>query len=371
MQQAMTEAHATAQPSIAEPTAKKAISYIPSLDGLRAISFMIVFIAHAGFGHIIPGGFGVTIFFFLSGYLITTLLRQEYDRNGWISLKLFYIRRTLRIFPPFYLVLLVAVVLTLLGVLPGQMQWQAILAQIFYLSNYWSMATNFGGIPMGTGIFWSLAIEEHFYLVFPAVYILFRKHLTSRTRQMWLLAGMCAAILIWRCILIYGLNVNFLRTYVGTDTRIDSILYGCLLAVYGNPMLDSTRFSKKQWLAIGFPAGVAILLISLAIRDESYKETFRYSLQGIGLIPVFIASIRYHDWFLFKLLNLKWVRFFGVLSYSLYLVHQMVIEGIAYHITLSPAVLIIVSLAASYLLAVAMYYLIDQPFARLRKQYAH
>lgn len=93
--------------------------HIPSLDGLRAVAILLVFVAHAGLDHIVPGGFGVTIFFFLSGYLITTLLRREFDRFGSIDLWQFYLRRVLRIWPAFYLVLLCGAALTLLHVLPG------------------------------------------------------------------------------------------------------------------------------------------------------------------------------------------------------------------------------------------------------------
>src|SRR5690242_11117871 len=97
-----------------QPTSR-APFYIPSLDGIRALAVMIVFVAHAGLGSWVPGGFGVTVFFFLSGYLITTLLRMEYDRSGTISLKDFYLRRVLRIFPNMYTVLFVASALTMLG----------------------------------------------------------------------------------------------------------------------------------------------------------------------------------------------------------------------------------------------------------------
>src|SRR5579862_8043425 len=77
---------------------------IPSLDGLRAVSFFIVFLAHAASERYIPAHLGLAIFFFLSGYLITTLLRTEFDATGGVSLRQFYLRRVLRIFPPFYLV---------------------------------------------------------------------------------------------------------------------------------------------------------------------------------------------------------------------------------------------------------------------------
>lgn len=92
---------------------------IPSLDGLRAVSFLMVFAAHAGV-EAIPGGFGVTVFFFLSGYLITTLMRLEAEKTGGVSLKNFYYRRALRILPPFYIVLFVATTLAAMGFLNVQ-----------------------------------------------------------------------------------------------------------------------------------------------------------------------------------------------------------------------------------------------------------
>ena len=91
---------------------------IPSLDGLRAISFFLVFLGHSGVP-LIPGGFGVTVFFFLSGYLITTLLRLEANKYGRVDLKLFYMRRALRIWPPFYLVLVASTLLAAWGLILG------------------------------------------------------------------------------------------------------------------------------------------------------------------------------------------------------------------------------------------------------------
>ena len=79
----------------------KASSHIPSLDGLRAVSFGIVFLGHASAARWMPGYFGLSVFFFLSGYLITTLLRMEFDRAGGIRFRDFYLRRVLRIFRPF------------------------------------------------------------------------------------------------------------------------------------------------------------------------------------------------------------------------------------------------------------------------------
>src|ERR1700733_14513831 len=103
--------------------------HLPSLDGIRAVSFLLVFAAHAGLGDVIPGGFGVTVFFFLSGYLITTLLRIEHDATGTVSLRQFYLRRALRILPPFYLVLALAALAAWLGVIAGGLSARALLFQ--------------------------------------------------------------------------------------------------------------------------------------------------------------------------------------------------------------------------------------------------
>src|SRR5664279_4763278 len=92
-------ANTDAAPVLAPPV--RAAFHIPSLDGLRAVAFLMVFFGHVGAPGV-PGGFGVTVFFFLSGYLITTLLRIERERTGRVSLRLFYLRRALRILPPFY-----------------------------------------------------------------------------------------------------------------------------------------------------------------------------------------------------------------------------------------------------------------------------
>src|SRR5882724_3312228 len=94
---------------------------IPSLDGLRAFAALWVFDGHLGLKSHVPGPFGVTIFFFLSGYLITTLLRREYEETGDISLRHFYLRRVYRIFPPLYLVLAILIALALFGVVRNEM----------------------------------------------------------------------------------------------------------------------------------------------------------------------------------------------------------------------------------------------------------
>jgi peptidoglycan/LPS O-acetylase OafA/YrhL len=113
------------KPGEGASAARRVPSHIPSLDGLRAASFLLVFAAHAGLKDIIPGAFGVTVFFFLSGYLITTLMRGEVSRTGRVSLTSFYLRRALRILPPFYIVLVAATLLAGLGFVAGALQPKA------------------------------------------------------------------------------------------------------------------------------------------------------------------------------------------------------------------------------------------------------
>src|SRR4051812_40780121 len=187
MQSAVTALGSVA--SIPRVAPRNVSMHIPSLDGIRAVSFLLVFLAHAGLAHLLPGGFGVTIFFFLSGYLITTLLRIEFDVTGSISLRLFYLRRILRILPPFYLILALATLLAFVGVLKAPLLPLGVLSQALHFSNYYAAHNGYYGLAAGTGVYWSLAVEEHFYLVFPLAYLLLRRRLPAVAQQLPLLIG--------------------------------------------------------------------------------------------------------------------------------------------------------------------------------------
>src|SRR5215468_3120666 len=165
---------------------------IPSLNGLRAISISIVLVAHAGYGSVIPGGLGVTIFFFLSGYLITTLLMDERERSGRIHIGKFYLRRAFRLFPPLLVTLAIAYSLVILGLLDGGISWAGVLSQLLYFANYYSLFFDPGNTTAaGTGILWSLAVEEHFYMIYPAVLVGLLALWLSRRRIAVALAIVC------------------------------------------------------------------------------------------------------------------------------------------------------------------------------------
>jgi peptidoglycan/LPS O-acetylase OafA/YrhL len=345
------------------------LGHVPSLDGLRAISFLFVFAAHAGLERFVPGGFGVTIFFFLSGYLITSLLRSELARTGAINLRHFWLRRVLRILPPFYLVLVAAIAGALLFDPPGTLSRAGVLAQLLHVSNYWIIDNGYGGLPNGTGVYWSLAVEEHFYLLFPWLYLLMQRLGLSQRRQASLLWGLCAAVLLWRCILVFHFGVPSNRTYLASDTRIDSILFGCALAVWRNPILDAPELNERRWRALWGPAALAIFLGCLLYRAPAFRETLRYSLQGVALTALFTAAIRFPSWLPFRLLNNRVAEFLGVLSYSLYLLHFAVITATARVLPqVSPWVTAILALGLSIVLAMVIRVIIEEPCARMRRR---
>jgi peptidoglycan/LPS O-acetylase OafA/YrhL len=327
-------------------------------------------VAHAGFGNTIPGGFGVTVFFFLSGYLITTLLRMEFERSGTVSLRDFYLRRALRIWPPFYTVLLLAFLLGALGVVPGKPQLGPALAQIFHFTNYWQILHGTAGLPEGTGVYWSLACEEHFYLVFPCLFILLQRLLPGRrAAQSNVLLAICGLVLAWRCLLVFGLHASADRTYLASDTRVDSILFGCALAIGGNPMLDEPRTSPAWMRRVLLPIGVLLLGVGFLYRAPWFRETLRYTLQGIALVPVFIVAIREPDFWPMRLLNWKPLRHVGVLSYSLYLSHHVVLYAIPE--SLGPWPHALIALAVSFAAAELIHRYIEKPCARLRHRLSH
>jgi peptidoglycan/LPS O-acetylase OafA/YrhL len=353
---------------------RSASLHIPSLDGIRACAVMLVFVAHAGLKGLVPGEFGVTVFFFLSGYLITTLLRIEHEQTGGISFRAFYLRRVLRIFPPFYLALAVATLLWLTGALPKgpSFRLDGLLAQALFLTNYYIVQHGWwDGHAQGTWIFWSLAVEEHFYLAFPLVYLLLLRFLPGRHRQALVLAGLCALLLGWRLVLVFALGATRDRTYVSTDTRIDSILFGCILGVFGNPVLDRTRTSDAALRYVWVPLALAGLLLSFGLRSPRFQMSMAYTLQGVCLFPLFIAAVRFAAWGPFRLLNLGWVQFVGVLSYSIYLVHPAVLWGVTSWAPTAPgAVQAALGLAVTLAIACGIYVAVERPAARLRRRLA-
>ena len=352
------------QESIAPPDSL----YIPSLDGIRAISFFLVFFSHAGLGGIVPGGFGVSVFFLLSGFLITTLLRTEFARYGRIGLRNFYLRRVLRILPPLYVALALAMVLCSSGQAAPGIPFAGTLAQALQVSNYYEIFASHPVTMPGSGVLWSLAVEEHFYLVFSLLYVWMCSR-CSVHRQAAILLTLCAAALAWRCILHFHFHASFIRTYYATDTRFDSILFGCVFAIVANPVLHDPLHSwllpRLKWLV---PLCVIVLLGTFLVRADSFRETLRYTLQALALIPLFIAAIHYRKSWPVIFLNLPLVRFLGVLSYTLYLCHSMIMESVTRVWPTNGFVTGAVSLACALGFATLVHYWIERPCTKIRRR---
>ncbi len=371
MEQAATGPSAVmAKPGVDAPSTSPP-GYIPSLDGMRAVAFFIVFLAHAKLGSPFPGNFGVTLFFFLSGYLITTLMRIEFADTGRVDLWQFYLRRSLRIFPPFYLVLLTTAFLVNAGLFVGDAFFSPVLMQAIHLSNYQLIWNGYLGYPLGTYAYWSLAVEEHFYLVFPWVYVLFRRRGMEAQTQALVLAGICAIALVWRAILVFAMDVSIDRTYIATDTRIDSILFGCILAIYGNPVLERNRLAAPRYARILCPAAALVLLATFLIPGTAFRETARYTIQGLAIFPLFVAAVRSPDWGLFRLLNLAPVRFLGGLSFSLYLLHEVAIYNVYDRFDVPRPIEAGLALALSLAVAVGIHFGVERPLARVRRRLSY
>jgi peptidoglycan/LPS O-acetylase OafA/YrhL len=345
--------------------------HIASLDGMRALAALIVFVGHAGLGDMIPGGFGVTVFFFLSGYLITTLLRREFEQTGGINLRNFYLRRIYRIFPPLYLVLTLLVVLALTGVTRNPMQPGAVLAQFAHLTNYyliaWGSVDTAPVVPF-TVPMWSLAVEEHFYLLFPLTLLLLLGRL-SRQKAAAALGIACGIFLAWRCVLIFWLDAGGLYTYHATDTRIDSLLYGCIMGLWWNPAMDKApqRMPGVAW-AVVCVAALALLLFTFAYRSEAFRDTLRYSLQGIALFPIFYCAVRYHGLPVFAWLDSRPMRALGLISYTFYLSHEACIVLTGRWLGDTGIARAAAGFALTVAFSTACYLLIEQRMAVLRRR---
>lgn len=333
---------------------------------MRAVAVSLVFFAHAGLEKWVPGGFGVTLFFFLSGYLITTLMRIEYEKSGRVSISNFYMRRFLRIIPPLFITVTVAVLLGLFAVLPTNMTPMGVASNYLFFSNYYGHLSPGESAP-GMGPLWSLAVEEHFYLIFPFAFSMFLVRYPAKRRAM-ILYAFCAIVLVHRIWIVAILN-NYDWTYGMTDTRLDSIAYGCILALWGNPILDP-EVRDRPHIMRWFWVGIAALILCLVIRWDPFRETVRYSIQGLALMPVFTAVILLPTIPLFRWLN-GWVaKWLAAFSYTIYLFHYVAFSLVETYVVASPIPRAL--LAGAFVIAYGwvIYLLVEKPTAKLRKRYS-
>jgi peptidoglycan/LPS O-acetylase OafA/YrhL len=351
-------------------------NYIPSLNGLRALSITIVLLYHLSatglfstgnlrFPFDIPfdGDFGVNVFFVISGFLITTLLMEEEKKYGAISLKNFYIRRVFRIFPAYYLLLLVYFVLQLFSVL--HFSTQSWLSSLFY---YKYVNHN---EDVETAHLWSLSIEEQFYLVWPFVFLFFKKAKAYFAFVIILLVFSCRTIAYYKFS-----NASMLSDWLFIFQRADALMIGCLFALYREKL--TTLLDKcMKWYFL------PLLLLLIYLNSWSFHLWIKYHRPHLGflIVPIglttpigtitnlliavaLLFSIRYKNrWFAF--LNLPFMNFIGKLSYSLYLWQQLFLMSNKLGILNKFPFNIIGCFGAALL----SYYWVERPFFRLREKW--
>ena len=348
-------------------TARAAYGYIPGLDGLRAIAVLIVLVAHFGLGHLVPGGFGVTVFFFISGFLITRLLIAESEKKGGIGLMDFYIRRFIRLIPALIGMTVVTSAVHM-GLGLGAPTGTEFAAANLYFTNYFQITQQASGAApyMSWTPLWSLAVEEHFYLVFPALLVLLGR---DWLRVFFVLVAVVAVVPLWRM----GVSVMFpdtasLYTYMATDARIDSIAWGCLFSVG----LHLLRGPDALRALIGWvPAGLAVaaLLLTFVVRDDMFRQVLRFSVQGaaIGVLMLNLYFGRAFQW-AFPVLETAPLRWIGRVSYGLYLWHFPVLDLVR-RLELGGAATVVVALALSFAVTALSFYFWEQKFVALRKRF--
>jgi peptidoglycan/LPS O-acetylase OafA/YrhL len=354
-------------------------SYIPGLDGIRAIAFLLVFWAHAlpGISYYIPATLGVTIFFFLSGYLITTLLRRELAETGTIALRDFYLRRALRIFIPLYVVYALTAAFAHFAQHESMGNWKGFFSLLFYYYNYTVALDLKAWVPLGMNVIWSLCVEEHFYLLFPLVYLALVRSRMTRSTQTRLLVGFCLLELIWRFILIAVLHNQHLWTYYATDARLDSILWGSVLALINNPIVASSSeipdrlILPRKGQTMAFLGALLVLATSLLPRSIIYKESLRYTVQALALYVIFSFIISNIGHWSVRWLEWKPLRYLGWISYVLYLSHDFILNVLTRRwpdrFTFTGPLAFLISLVFATLVR----YTLELPLQRLRARLRH
>lgn len=342
---------------------------IPSLDGLRAVAVLLVINGHlqgaldnpvwSAINRPIPtGDFGVLIFFVISGFLITTLLSRELDRDGRIHFGAFFKRRSLRIMPAFYVY--IAVIVTVAwttGIF--EVTWSNALAAATYVLNYLPFNDSWQ-----LGHAWSLSIEEQFYLLWPVTLALF-----GVKRAMWVaLAGIVGIPLIRIALLLYAPE-HPLAAVDRTHIRADALLIGCLLALLWH---RSESFRRRAGRAVNSPLPLVALLwlpvSALARREwgQDWSFTVGYTVDTLAVALLLTWLVSHPQGRVGRAFNGRVLTRIGVMSYSLYLWQQPFLWDEITGVLANPAV----RLACIFIAAELSLRFVERPFLRLKDRSA-
>ncbi len=301
--------------------------YIPTLDGWRAFAVIGVILYHgrSGFFHedsalnklSAHGSLGMDLFFAISGFLICGLLLQEYRRDGGISLRRFYIRRCFRILPAFYAALAGLCAISALGVI--HVNYSYLPSCLLSYRNYKPLGMDEQS-GFYTAHFWTLAVEEHFYLIWPMLLVAVKPKRAGKVAFF-----LAMAVFAWRVLEgHFQLLANVFpaaNLLARTDTRIDALLWGCLAAIYF-PVIkrNAERIHFSQlWLPV-----LAVLLVAEAVHAPELTL-----LRAILLPALILSTVIQPDSLLGRVLEWKPLRWIGTISYGLYLWQELFLPEIA------------------------------------------
>jgi len=346
---------------------------IPSLDGIRGIAALLVVFYHFGmYLHFypLPGFFGVLTFFVLSGFLITWLLLKEDAKTGDISLGHFYIRRSLRIFPAFYAYWLFTIGMRFLA--HRSVPWTIAFAAFFYVSNYYyALLQPTESFMMQT---WSLAIEEQFYLLWP---LLFRKGRRNLRGLSIFLVVAIGSVWLWRPLLRYGFGARREYLQYAFDCRIDALFVGCLLAILlrQQRLQSAVRVICFHPLAAFLP--IAVLTASIHFSNsigKNYAQIVGFPVEEVCVVLLLIQLITFSEYPVWRWLNSGVARFFGRISYSLYLYQNVSFQYFPQPLrswieASSTPVKLIAGLAISISMATVSYYVVEKFFLRIKDSF--
>lgn len=326
------------------------LGYQPRLDGLRAIAVGLVIGVHV-FRWPAGGYMGVDLFLVLSGFLITTLLLEEQERHGRISLRSFYARRGLRLLPALWTFLAASV---LVFSLRGQQHLLGLALGLSYLTN---VGVAVGHYDPAYQHLWSLAMEEQFYLVWPLVLIA----CLARPRRISKLAVIAAAA----AVAIAGARFAATPAHVAvrfgweTVTRFDSILIGCVAALLRRSCVRISRWivagaQKTMMVATALVVSVVLLDVARSQTTIYHANTFVFALAAAVII---LGAVRSDRCLLLRPLEWRGAVYVGKLSYALYLWHFVLLSMLVH----SSGVEVVV---ASFVIAACSYHFVEKPFLR-------